>query len=183
MGDISQHVNLHAQRRSRAGFYGFLMVAIAIGVAVHTLRPRADARVIALLGGPDALVTLERPDDVDARRIDGKKGQGEVHGYTALGGPVVVDDATTSRLARTLATPGTYLFDSSKRCAFEPGVVVRWRRGPHVLEALLCFSCDEVQFWFDDVAIATEDVDPARGALLALVKPLFPLDEGLQALR
>jgi hypothetical protein len=75
-----------------------------------------------------------------------------------------------------------YRFEVAKACEFMPGVGLRLHAGDRTLDVLLCFSCDEWEFWLGDQRVI-EDFDPARAALLRLVQALFPDDAALADLK
>jgi hypothetical protein len=82
----------------------------------------------------------------------------------------------------------TYLFDTTKRCAFAPGVAFRLWKGDEAVEVLLCFSCDELEVIVKDptgkeLRRVREDSDPMRPALVGLAKKAFPKDPELQKLK
>lgn len=170
----------------------FLVLAIAASALTGCAGP--SSRVVDLMGGQSAAdVLADRTDAVvrEAFRIQGDdplgpkdpSAPGTIHGYPVTAGPVSVDAATGAAIAEILLDDDTYVWRSAKACKFLPGVAIRERRGETVVEVLLCFGCDEVQFWLDGARAQTEDTDPRRADLVRIAQRLFPDDAKLRNLR
>ncbi|MHC4820681.1 MAG: hypothetical protein ACYTDX_03045 [Planctomycetota bacterium] len=153
---------------------------------------KGTSRVVDLVGGPAAydLVSGKTPaSSIQAWRIDGEtflkgtKPGKALHGFAVISGPVDVDAASAATLSDAVSTDGTYLWNIAKACEFLPGVAVRWTAGDREVDLLICFSCDEVEFFHDGAKAGHEDMDPRRGDLVRVAKSLFPDDKAIQSLK
>lgn len=153
--------------------------------AAWALAAAGDGEVVEALGGPLGYVTFKRARRAQAWRLGSGEGPAttaSLHGYGVLAGPVAVDAEQVRALAEVLESPRATRV-SAKRCGFSPGVAVRWQDGAHALDVLICFSCDDLQYYFDgEVVDHPYDFMRVRPALVAAVKTMFPRDEELQAL-
>jgi hypothetical protein len=50
------------------------------------------------------------------------------------------------------------------------------------VDVVFCFQCDILSVYQNGVAVASEDFDPIRPALVPLMKKLFPKDGEIQSL-
>lgn len=85
-----------------------------------------------------------------------------------------------ARLAAILLDEKTYLFDMApKSCELNPGVAFRLWKGTRQVNVVLSFECDMllVNPW-----LGFADFDPARPALVRLVKEALPDDPEIQKL-
>ena len=152
---------------------------------------KTDSRVQALVGGEAAallIADLSKAKTCDACRIDGFAREAKdddpttLHGYPILSSPSPINDVSRATLSNLLSDPHTYLWDVAKACEFVPGVALRFTRGNVNVDVLVCFSCDELDFYMNGKLVGHEDFDPRRSDLLRVVKKLFPEDEAIQAL-
>ena len=164
-------------------------LTLLVFVAVACQAGGSSARVEKLLGGAEGVHLLREAGRVQAYRIDGmgrRKGDtspGRLHGYPVLAGPVAVDAASRDRLVAVFTADETYLWDIAKACEFLPGVLVRFEEQQRRWDVLICFSCDEVEFYLDGKKVGHEDIDPERRTLVAVARALFPDDAKIQALK
>jgi hypothetical protein len=155
--------------------------------AAWALAATGDEHAVEALGGPLGYVTFKRPRRAQAWRLnpgepDGPSTTESFHGYGIISGPVAVDEERLRALTAILESPNATQV-SNKRCGFSPGVAVRWKDGPHSLDLLVCFSCNDLQYYFDEKVVDSPyDFMRVRPALVAEVKKLFPRDEKIQAL-
>ncbi len=168
-----------------------LLLSVLCLVGCSSASSKGTSRVVDLVGGPSAydLVSGKTPaTSIQAWRIDGEtflKGAkpGEaLHGFGVISGPVDVDTASAAMLSDVVSTDGTYLWNIAKACEFLPGVAVRWTAGEKEVDLLICFSCDEVEFFHDGAKAGHEDIDPRRADLVRVAKSLFPDDKAIQSL-
>ena len=104
-----------------------------------------------------------------------------LRGYPILRTGPDLAPAQLDEFRRLALDAAHYDFERAKGCEFEPGVALRLRAGERTLEVLLCFSCDEWEFWLGDARVI-EDFDAARPALVRLAQALFPDDAALRGL-
>lgn len=154
--------------------------------------PAADdpgaLQVMRFLGKQRA-AAISRATRAESYRIEpwggGQGVAGDLHGHKITAQGPDLTQAQLTELRALVFDAGNYLFDSSKECEFEPGVAIRFYGGDPTLlpvDLLLCFSCDEWVFQNHGDS-AHEDFDPARPALAALCKTLFPNDAAIQKLK
>jgi len=168
-----------------------LLLFVTLGLLTLSGCGKTDSRVVKLFGGEATIAALQTATTVEALRIDPKKydedkltdGTKGIAGYAITDRPVKLSPEQIKSLAAILANPGTYSFDSSKGCKFDPGIALRTLAGQQEVVVLLCFSCDELAIFVQGKRVGSEDTDNARGKLLALARQLFPQDEAIQALK
>lgn len=155
--------------------------------AAWALAATGEERAVEALGGPLGYVTFKRARRAQAWRLNGGDPDAPTttesfHGHGIVSGPVSVDEERNRALAEALESPKATRV-SNKRCGFSPGVAVRWKDGPHTLDVLICFACDDLQYYFDGQVVDTPyDFMRVRPEVVAVVKQLFPRDEKIQAL-
>lgn len=144
---------------------------------------------VARFLGPQRVAALTRADRVETLRLKPWAGgagvDGDFYGHRIIGAGPALSPAQIDDVRRLVFDAGSYVWESAKGCEFEPGVALRFYGGdPNLkpVDVLLCFSCDEWAF-HNHGAEASEDFDPIRPALLALVKALFPDDPVIQGLK
>jgi hypothetical protein len=158
---------------------------IGVVLALGSCSSRRD--VVSFLG-PERTAIIEGATHVESYRIDGiPLRDHEADGESIGGFPVLAKgpDLTAEQVRRVrelILDPANWNFRSGKLCVFSPGVALRFRTADDVMDALLCFSCDEWGFDYRGARVV-EDSDPARPPLLALAKGLFPGDKALTSLR
>lgn len=181
---------------------GKLEASAAAAHAEHARRlaAKADPYLVTALGGEVGHAAFRQPARVRAWRIGARpeaaepRPEGEevetLHGYAVLAGPVDVTGARARAFADALGGV-SFSRESSKRCAFAPGVVVRWEDEVHAVDVLLCFSCQDLLVRLDGEdatpspargSHVLHDFTPQRAALLAAAQAAFPHDEALAGL-
>jgi hypothetical protein len=171
-----------------------LALCAALGFATACAGGAADesARVENLLGGSSSYslvgghsfggsVTALRVDS--AKGATGDSGAGAIAGFPIISPAMPLTDADAAALGRILTDDATYDWGRTKGCRFRPEIVVRWTRLGSTVDALFCFTCDEVAFLNDGKYVDTEDFDARRADLVRIVKRTFPDDVEIQALR
>jgi len=162
---------------------------------VPVLAVAAVLAVVAFVGmeiwggmSRSATAILRDGDRVEVFRVSPKRaeqpGADTIGGYpiTAVGNEQGPEFA--ARLGKVLRSWG--VGNSSKKCAFEPGVAFRVWRGNRAMEVLVCFKCDDL--WPHVVGesgtLSEEwlEFDAVRPDLVALDKEAFPDDPAIQAL-
>jgi len=162
---------------------------------VPVLTVAAMLAVVAVVGmeiwggvSRSATSILRDADRVEVFRVSPKwaenPGPDAIGGYpiTAVGKEQGPEFA--ARLGKVLRSWG--VGNSSKKCAFEPGVAFRVWRGDRAVEVLVCFKCDDL--WPHVVGESGTldrewlEFDAVRADLLALAKEAFPDDPAIQAL-
>lgn len=128
---------------------------------------------------------LRSPTKVEAFRVGTADGNPHSTDYRAMpetAGPVAVDPATASELARILLDPKSYS-PHPKPCVPNPGVKLRFTAGSRTVEVFLCFECSELFVYEGARSRGALEFDPAHGSLVIVVKRLFPKDPAIQALK
>ena len=162
-------------------------LAVVCWTAFATTQ-RGIENVKNLFGGIEGIVAVVEPERVEAYRVAPlhKIPKGEtpetVGGAGILSGPVAVDEATARDLAEILKSADTYRWDSAKACKFDPGVAIRFIGKSSTTDVLFCFHCEELQVWRDGKRVGGEDFDADRKRIAAIMKRIFPDDEGIQGL-
>jgi len=152
--------------------------------------PSSNGQLLKLYGGAAALDTVLHATQVDAYRLDAhsyvedtSSGANRMHGYQITAGPVKLVPTQARAFSRLLTTPVSEFFrDAHKACILQPGIGLRFTKAEHVIDILLCFSCDEFAIYEDGRSINTEDFDDVRPQLVKLAKQLYPNDKEIQAL-
>jgi hypothetical protein len=98
---------------------------------------------------------------------------------------VVADGATAQELSKLLLDERSYPL-IGKGCIPQPGVKIRFQRGPTTIDALLCFECLMIAY-FGQGAFGNQavwgDFDPIASKLSAIAKKAFPHDEVIQSIK
>lgn len=176
------------------------LLAAGCGGAAPAPVPPVDARTpaelpprpgdppslrVAQFLGTERLAVLAGATRAESFRIESAAapaaGAPVLRGYPILRPGPDCTPAQLDEFRRLALDAGNYDFERAKGCEFMPGVGLRLHTGERTLDVLLCFSCDEWEFWLGDARVI-EDFDPARPALLRLAQALFPDDAALQGL-
>lgn len=106
-------------------------------------------------------------------------------GGTVIGDPKMQDDAWRDRARALIASARSYQWSVHKACLPRPGVALRFHHGEQVVDFLICFECDMVTLGLPGQHMMNRwaDSDPARSALLELVKEALPNDAVIQRLQ
>ncbi|OWK45465.1 hypothetical protein [Fimbriiglobus ruber] len=155
-----------------------VFVAAAAWGATFLLRGH-EAEVTTLLGGPDAVTTIQKADKVEAYRLDPKPGAVEP---AVVGDAVPVPAPLATKIATALTADSTYAWDFAKGCKPNYGVRLSFFRGSDRVDVFLCFECDLLRADHNGARGAAKDFDPGRPAFVKAVKELFPKDPVVQAL-
>jgi hypothetical protein len=163
------------------------------------MRPMLSSLAVVALGacggqsietvvGVDGKRILSSPDRIEVFRIHGYESQAggrTLRGYPILAEAVKLRPDFARRAAAVLLQPGNYEW-LRKKCAFTPGVALRFWRVTESVDVLLCFSCNQCLFAFGPEVRPTwdhtMDCDRARPLLLDLAREAFPDDAALAAL-
>jgi hypothetical protein len=72
----------------------------------------------------------------------------------------------------------------TKRCIFDPGVIIRLRSGKDTIDVVICFKCAQlsVDSTQSRLWVPSADFDPGYAKLAALAKEAFPHDKAIVAL-
>jgi hypothetical protein len=126
---------------------------------------------------------MRTADNVTAFRMARRKTQlGEFHGYPIASGEKPVEHDVVERLLQVLVDSDSYYWKNGKACKLDPGVGMRFRKSDTEIGLVFCFTCDQLFIAFGEHKRLV-DTDPARGALLDIMKRIFPEDEIIQSLR
>ncbi len=164
------------------------MGALALGyiLLLAYLHYQSEAEMRRRVGGPAALAALRYAEQVEAYRIgeladrDNWQNAG-LADYPILKGPLAVAPADIQTLTSTLQDRDSYS-RVPKGCTPLPGVRVDFVHGNDRLSVLLCFECDSALYYLNDKIAGGGNFDPARPALVRIVRPLFPNDPKIQSL-
>jgi hypothetical protein len=142
-----------------------------------------------IFGSQNALETLRRPQSAQAYHLksqfadeDGNDGP-KVNAYQTIGEPVDIPSGTRVRIAKTLLSTKSYLWDRGKGCVPDYGVRISFDRGDDRVDIVFCFECDVLAVYHDNRLCGGADFDPAHDSLVAEMKSLFPNDKAIQGLR
>ena len=129
---------------------------------------------------PDALSVLDAPDVITVHRA----GPGGIsvlgHTFATEGISPTPDDAKTLRA--TFHALNAYTAVSA--CTFEPGVLVRLRRGEHSLDLLVCFTCEDIAWVLDGHETDAPQAglsDLGIGTLRSVFRRVFPKDPAFKS--
>ena len=159
---------------------------------LSTINSCSTAKVESLVGGKEAyalIADISKAKTCEAYRIGDYLGKAKedkpkkLYGYPIISGPVPIDDASKTTLSKVLTDSNTYLWDVAKGCEFLPGVALRLADEKTQADVLICFSCDELEFYLNGKRVGHEDFDPRRADLLRIAKKLFPKAEKIQSLK
>ena len=170
----------------------YLSKALPLVLILSTIAGCSSAKVEELVGGKEAFALvsdLSQATTCEAYRIDGyargskADNPKNLRGYPIISGPALIGDASKATLSKVLTDLDTYLWDVAKGCEFLPGVALRLADDKTQVDVLICFSCDELEFYLNGKRVGHEDCDPRRTDLLRVAKKLFPKDDKLQSLK
>src|SRR3954469_12013382 len=99
----------------------------------------------------------------------GKRGGLDYWSWPRKGTPVVLDAATSKRVADLLLDEASYYRGPPKQCLPMPGVQLRFERGTSVVSVLLCLECRILAVRGPGGRTGMDDFDPAAPALLKIV--------------
>lgn len=129
--------------KSRRIIPGLIAVAVT-GVLVYFLRP----------GMPFvAWRALNNSDRYELLSLQPRPSQWDFYGQKILGGTVIVDAATRSRLNQAFQR-GVREGDRSPAACFEPHHGIRATSKGVTTDFVICFECRQVQVWRGDERIA-----------------------------
>jgi hypothetical protein len=175
--------------RRRWCFIGGLTVCgLVMVAALGRAADEPPARLLTLFGDADHFAAIANPQKVEAFRIkDMTKppdpgAPSPIAGFTVLSGPVGVEAQLAKELSRILTDEKSYVWDKAKKCDPEYGVALRFVGEKSSLDVLLCFQCDQLAVRSGGKGLGHKDFDPARPALVKLVKQIFPKDIEIQQL-
>lgn len=103
--------------------------------------------------------------------------------YPETAGPVVLSKPAAAALTAILSDP-KLVVPGARPCVPHPGVKFRFTRpSPYPVWVFLCFECSELFVYEGKAPQDGALFDAARSQLIAVLKPLFPKDEGLQGMK
>jgi hypothetical protein len=117
----------------------------------------------------------------EAERVDAlpvnSEGEGLSSTYRVQERPVTLDSSAARELRQAILKPESYR-GGPLACMFQPGLALRFYKGEDRVQALVCFSCDELIFehagqesgWQDKLAFDTA----LRGRLLDIARETLP---------
>lgn len=96
----------------------------------------------------------------------------------------IKDPVIISNLKSTLLNPKLYFFDDlTKSCLYFPYLAFRFKKGHKKVDLLICFSCDEFEYYLNNKLVKRMNSDKARTALLELGKMIFTNNEIINNLK
>lgn len=111
------------------------------------------------------------------------------HDFTRLenyqmGSEILVPQASADEIRNLLNQDSSYVWEYSKACIPDYGILltVRDQKGKEIHIAI-CFECLILSVFDGNDLMLSEDFDPIHIPLIAIIKPLFPDDPEIQALR
>ena len=164
------------------GWYGFLY---------WRSRPPKPNVSVAVFGSQQTLNTFLSASDVTAERLhygrESRQNSWKLKGYNH-DAPVSVSGENAAALRQILAREPSYAWDIAKMCAPDYGVLFTFRTEQETVRVALCFDCNLIGIFnsTDDSVMRInreEDFDPARHALIPVIKSLFPHDAAIQGLK
>ena len=134
--------------------------------------------------GPEAVSTVESPETVTAQRlVNNSFHRPRSSEYETQSQEVELTADQQTRLKKLLLDAGSYDFHSAKGCQAIYGVRLRFvDETGKVVDVLLCFQCDTLAVYRDDVEVGGEDFEAASDELAELMKELFPDDPAIAEL-
>ena len=134
--------------------------------------PRAELKAFFL---SEALAPLRDPDRVEVLPVE-MVGGGLSSTSRAVERPTALDAATARQASKTLLAHDLY-GGAVSACMFEPVMAIRFHKGSRSVQALVCFTCDELMFQENGIALGEKfGFRAARRPLLAVAKKAFPSD-------
>lgn len=124
-----------------------------------------------------ASVTLYRLTSVDDPRGKPLPGGGSLSKFASMRAKTPDADHLEKLLAQIL-DGGTYRFGVHKRCAFSPGVALRFVDGGEAVSLLICFTCNEMLVTDTKGHETMVSFDPGRDALFSLAEAALGVDLG-----
>jgi hypothetical protein len=145
-----------------------------------------------IVGGQGALHlvnNLKNIESCEAYRIDDSyPGESEVvfdkkiHGYGVISDPVNLDLPDRVLLSQALVDSKTYFHYSEPiDCLFRPGVAFRFSDASNELNLLICFSCNELEYFSSGEKVGGSYFRSVK--IKELAKKLFPDDPSIQSLK
>ncbi len=133
----------------------------------------ASPKMVRFLGA-DVVEILQAPERIESYRVGMRKSrQGDtIGGYPVLGRGPALSAAQVTQLASLLLDEHSYLFDVVKKCLFLPEYAFRAVRGGKNVVVLICFSCEELLFVYENREIL-EDFDRITPKVRTLIAELF----------
>ncbi len=174
-----------------------LMLAASLaGCSSHSTSPSRLSSSIVLSRrvkkqfGDHAIKVLRTADRVEVYRVQDTHERNvtkrNVAGYVILATGKEQGRDFARRLVAVLLNDASYEWEMAKGCEFNPGVAYRvWSGGDSVL-VLDCFDCDEIGVLTDESkrdSVRYGESDPARPALIRLVREALPDDQDLKGLK
>ena len=156
---------------------GFLLVAFAVCES-------RESQLNEVFGSQEAIATVESADTVTAQRLVEKSyHRAKSSEYETQGEPVELNADQQARLKKLLLDAGSYDFGVAKGCEADYGVRLRFvDAAGKIVDVLLCFQCDILAVYRDDVDVGGEDFDRVSDELASLMKELFPDDAAIAEL-
>jgi hypothetical protein len=162
----------------RVTYCGLLVVLICASSLMAEDKSPLDG-----LFPPEVAALVKSPATVTAYRLsEGSTYRAKVADYKTMGDPVDVDGETKKQLAEVLIDPRAYLWDVAKGCDPLYGVRLEFKRKNETVDVVFCFECSILSVYRQGEAVASEDFDPIRPPLVAVMKKIFPKDGEIQSL-
>ena len=161
---------------TRTSIFAFALLAIAAGCSAGDLD--------SVFGTGGAQGVIAAPEEVQAFRLADKSFyQPTVADYKTAAGPIDVNKEIAQQTSKLLLEEKSYLWDVGKGCEPIFGVRLQFTKGDQRADVFFCFQCDILAVYFQGKPAGSEDFDPIRPQLVAIMKQLFPDDEAIQGFK
>ncbi|HEV7280095.1 MAG TPA: hypothetical protein VGN57_07780 [Pirellulaceae bacterium] len=159
-----------------------LVLAALLLVALVGCEPPDDHLLPVF--GPEGVTTVESAETVAAERlVNNSFHRPRSSEYETQGQPVELTADQQGRLKKILLDPRSYDFTSAKGCMPLYGVRLRFQDAAgKIVDVLLCFQCETLAVYRDDLEVGGEDFDRISDELAELMKELFPDDPAISEL-
>jgi hypothetical protein len=132
-----------------------------------------------------AMDLLHSAEMVESFRIDPKHQDAApncILGYPILARGPLLNETATQRLKDLILDPRGY--NGALWCGdIQPGVAFRFRSGSRAFVVLVCFKCQEWEFWLDGERLGKDWFIGLQPQILRLVQQTFPADKVLKEIQ
>lgn len=138
-----------------------------------------NVKVAEFLGGKNNLEVLQKFDKATAFRIE--TGDQENEKNAKVLSTTTLTKAQSQKLVELLSSDNSYIWDESKKCLPNPGVLIEFEKGAQKISLRFCFECQILIL--GDTTKKHVDFDPITQELIKLMKEVFPKDAAIQKLK
>ena len=132
-----------------------------------------SAKMVRFLGS-DIIEILKAPESIESYRVELHKTNraGSLGGYPVHQRGPALNARQITQISSLLLDEQSYLFDVVKKCLFLPEYAFKAVRGGKSVVILICFSCEELLFVYENREIL-EDFDRVTPKMRSLIEELF----------